>query len=687
MTRGRRILAWTTASLVLLLAALVVFVATFDWNRIKPTLNTRVSETLGRPFAIKGDLSVRWQREPSEPGLRAWVPWPHVTAEDLTLGNPEWAGKQPFVTLRRVEASLSPLLLLWKTVAIPRIDLTEPRADLERRADGRDNWTFEKLARSPEQADEEPSAWTLDIGAIGFDKGQVKVDDQPSQTRLELLVDPLGKPIPFSDIVGEKAAGKVAEQGDAPQDYAFGWTAKGSYKGQALDGSGKIGGLLALKDARKPFPLQADLRIGATRIALAGTLTDPTHLGALDLRLKLAGNSLGNLYPLTGVTLPDTPAYSTDGRLVAQLQDPAGPQFHYEGFNGAIGDSDIQGDLHYVAHPPRPKLSGALTSNQLRFADLAPLIGADSNAEKKERGVAGKQPADKVLPVEAFRTERWRQMDADVRFTGKRIVHSDKLPFNDLDTHVVLDDGKLSLEPLRFGMAGGTLDSTIHLDGGSVPLQGRARLSARHFKLKQLFPTFEPMRTSFGELNGDADLAGTGNSVAALLGTANGDLKLLVNDGAVSRGLMEIAGLNVGNYLVGKLFGDDEVKINCAAADLKLAKGLVTPRVFIFDTENALIQVDGSANLASERLDLTVTPESKGVRIFSLRSPLYVRGTFKKPDAGVKAVPLIARGAGMVVLGAVVAPAAGLLALVAPSGGGDVTNTCAPLLEKMRKAN
>ncbi|WCD79837.1 AsmA family protein [Pseudomonas sp. TUM22785] len=687
MSRGRRILAWTTASLVLLLAALVVFVATFDWNRIKPTLNARVSETLGRPFAINGDLSVRWQREPEEEGLRAWVPWPHVKAEDLTLGNPEWAKEQQFVTLARVEASLSPLPLLWKTVTIPRIDLTEPRADLKRRADGSNNWTFDKLASTPEQADEKPSAWTLDIGAIGFDKGQVKVDDQPTQTRLEVLVDPLGKPIPFSDIVGEKVAGKAAEQGDAPQDYAFGWKVKGSYKGQALDGSGKIGGLLALQDARKPFPLQADLRIGATRIALAGTLTDPTHLGALDLRLKLAGNSLGNLYPLTGVTLPDTPAYSTDGRLVAQLQDPAGPQFHYQGFNGAIGDSDIHGDLHFVARQPRPKLSGALTSNQLRFADLAPLIGADSNAEKKERGVASKQPADKVLPVEEFRTERWRQMDADVRFTGKRIVHSDKLPFNDLDTHVVLNDGKLSLEPLRFGMAGGSLDSTIRLDGSSVPLQGSARLSARHFKLKQLFPSFEPMRTSFGELNGDADLAGTGNSVAALLGSANGNLKLLINDGAVSRGLMEIAGLNVGNYLVGKLFGDDEVKINCAAADLKLTKGLVTPRVFIFDTENALIQIDGSANLASERLDMTVTPESKGVRIFSLRSPLYVRGTFKKPDAGVKAVPLIARGAGMVVLGAVVAPAAGLLALVAPSGGGDVTNTCTPLLEKMRKAN
>ncbi|MFE1816570.1 AsmA family protein [Metapseudomonas otitidis] len=676
MTRGRRILAWTVGSLVAVLVGLGVFIATFDWNRIKAPLNERVSAALGRPFAIRGDLSVSWQREPIEPGLRAWVPWPHVKAEDLVLGNPEWAGEGPFASLARVELSLSPLPLLWKTVSIPRIDLTEPRADLRRQAHGRNNWTFD----TPQQDGDAPSAWTLDIGAIGFDQGEVKVDDAPTQTRLTLQVDPLGQPIPFSDIVGEQVAGKAAEQGATPQDYAFGWSAKGRYKGQALVGTGKVGGLLALKDARRPFPLQADVRIGATRIAVAGTLTDPTHLGALDLRLALSGDSLGNLYPLTGVTLPDTPAYSTDGRLVAQLRDAGGAQFHYQGFNGAIGDSDIHGDLHYLAGQPRPKLSGALTSNQLRFADLAPLIGADSNAEKKARGVTRQQPADKVLPVEEFRTERWRVMDADVRFTGKRIVHSDKLPFNDLEAHLVLDDGTLSLEPLRFGMAGGTLESSVRLEGGRVPLQGRARLSARHFKLKQLFPTFEPMRTSFGELNGDADLAGSGNSVAALLGSANGNLKLLMNDGAVSRGLMEIAGLNLGNYLVGKLFGDDEVKINCAAADLQVTRGLVTPRLFLLDTENALVQVDGSANLASERLDLTVSPESKGLRIFSLRSPLYVRGTFRKPDAGVKAVPLLARGAGMVVLGAVVAPAAGLLALVAPSEGG--SNACQGLLAR-----
>ena len=680
MTRTRKVLASVIGIFVLLVAALAVFLATFDWNRAKPTINEKVSEILHRPFAINGNLAVRWQREVEEGGWRAWVPWPHVIAQDLTLGNPEWAKTPQMASLKRVELRLSPLPLLTQTVAIPRIDLTEPSANLVRLADGRANWTF---TFDPKDPNAEPSNWTMDIGAIGFDKGQVTLNDQTLKTQLDVLIDPLGKPIPFSEIVGEREAKKAKANGAAPQDYAFGLKVKGQYHGQTLSGTGKIGGLLALQDATKPFPLQAQVSIADTQVALAGTLTDPLNLGALDLRLKLAGTSLSNLYPLTGVTLPDSPPYSTDGHLIAKLHEAQGATFTYENFNGKIGSSDIHGSLGYVASKPRPKLTGALVSNQLLMADLAPLIGADSNNQQQARGSQSKQPSGKVLPVEAFRTERWRDMDADVEFTGKRIVQSTELPFTDLYTHVVLKDGELNLEPLRFGVAGGKLNADIRLNGRDTPLQGRAKLTARNFKLKQLFPTFEPMKTSFGELNGDATIAGTGNSVAQLLGTANGDLKMIINDGAISRSLMEIAGLNVGNYVVGKIFGDEDVKINCAAADFGIKSGLASTRLFVFDTENAIIYVDGTANFATEQLDLKITPESKGLRLFSLRSPLYVRGTFANPSAGVQAVPLLLRGAGMVALGVIAGPAAGLLALVAPSGG--EPNQCAPLLQQMQQ--
>lgn len=682
MRHLRKFVGALFAVFLLLLAALMLFLVLFDWNRARPLINEQVSAALNRPFAIEGDLRVVWQREAGQQGLSAWLPWPHFAAEQLRLGNPDWAQGDTFVSLDSVRLRLSPLPLLWKTVSIPSIELGAPVADLQRLADGRANWVFD-LGKEGADDTDQPSPWTLDIGTIGFDRGQVKLDDKVSNTRLEAIVQPLGEPVPFADIVGKSTAERLTESNGNAQDYAFAWQTKGSFRGQPLTGNGKVGGLLALHDASQPFPLQADLRIGATRIVLAGSLTDPQNLGALDLRLRLSGASLGHLYPLTGVTLPDTPPYSTDGRLQADLHDADGAIFRYLGFNGQIGDSDIHGDLTFVAREPRPKLSGRLTSNQLLFSDLAPLIGADSSADKRERGERDVQPANKALPVSEFRTDRWRAMDADVRFVGKRIVHSEQLPITDLDTHVVLNDGMLSLEPLRFGMAGGVLDSQIRLNGATTPLQGQMRLRARDLKLKQLFPTFAPMQTSLGELNGDARISGRGNSVAALLGSADGELKMLINDGAVSRGLMEIAGLNVGNYLVGRLFGDEDVKIHCAAADLGIKQGLMSTRLFVIDTDNAVIKVDGSANFANERLNFTITPATKGFRIFSLRSPLYVRGTFKEPSPGVQATPLALRGVGLVALGVAVAPAAGLLALVAPSAG-DEPSQCAPLLQKIQ---
>src|SRR5699024_12493819 len=117
------------------------------------------------------------------------------------------------------------------------------------------------------------------------------------------------------------------------------------------------------------------------------------------------------------------------------------------------------------------------------------------------------------------------------------------------------------------------------------------------------------------------------------------NLILWMNDLLVIRNLIEISWLNVSNYIVGAIFGDDEVRVNCASANLNIANGVARPQIFAFDTENALINVTGTASYASEQLDLTIDPESKGIRIITLRSPLYVRGTFKNPQAGVKAGP------------------------------------------------
>ncbi|SLJ99669.1 AsmA family protein [Phytobacter sp. SCO41] len=684
MTKTSKAIIAVTGTLVLLIVVAIIIIATFDWNRIKPTINQKVSTELNRPFAIRGDLGVVWERQKEETGWRSWIPWPHIHADDIVLGNPPEIPEVTMVHLPRVEATLAPLALLTKTVYLPWIKLQKPDARLIRLSEKNNNWTFKLASAENNDPNAQPSGWSFRLDNILFDQGRIAVNDKVSKADIEILVDPLGKPLPFNEVTGNsKDKTRVA-------DYVFGLKAQGHYNGQPLTGTGKIGGMLALRSEDTPFPVQADFRSGNTRVAFVGKVNDPMKMGGVDLQLKFAGDTLGDLYELTGVLLPDTPPFETDGHLVAKIDSEKSSVYDYRDFNGRIGESDIHGSLTYTTGKPRPKLEGDLESRQLRLADLGPLIGVDSGkggdkakqAEQK-KGEKNIQPAGKVLPYDRFETDKWNTMDADVRFKGKRIEHGSTLPISDLTTHIILQNADLKLQPLKFGLAGGTISSNIRLEGDKKPMQGRAEIQARRLKLKQLMPNVELMQKTLGEMNGDADFRGTGNSVAALLGTSNGNLKLLMNDGLISRNLMEIAGLNVGNYVIGKIFGDDEVRVNCAAANLDLVNGVARPQIFAFDTENALVNVTGTASFASEQLDLTINPESKGVRIVTLRSPLYVRGTFKNPQAGVKPGPLIARGAVAAALATLVTPAAALLALISPSEG--EANQCRAILAQMKK--
>ena len=686
MTKTGKIITAVIGTLVVLIAIAIIIIATFDWNRLKPTINEKVSTELNRPFAIRGDLGVVWERQKQETGWRSWIPWPHVHAEDVVLGNPPDIPAVTMVHLPRVEATLAPLALLTKTVYLPWIKFQQPDARLIRLSEKNNNWTFNLASDSkPKDENAQPSSWSFQLDNILFDRGRIDIDDKVSRADIEILVDPLGKPLPFNEVTGSDKD-KNAKIGD----YVFGLKAKGRYNGQPLTGSGKIGGMLALKSEGTPFPVQADFRSGNTRVAFVGTVSDPMKMGGVDLKLKFAGDSLGELYDLTGVLLPDTPPFETDGRLVAKIDTEKTSVYDYRNFNGRIGDSDIHGSLTYTTGKPRPKLEGDLESRQLRLADLGPLIGVDtgkgaeqSKRSEEKKGEKSNQPAGKVLPYDRFETDKWDVMDADVRFKGRRIEHGSSLPLSDLTTHIILKNADLRLQPLKFGMAGGTINSNIHLEGDKKPMQGRAEIQARRLKLKELMPDVELMQKTIGEMNGDAEFRGTGNSIAALLGTSNGNLKLLMNDGVISRNLMEILGLNVGNFIVGQIFGDDEVRVNCAAANMDLVNGVARPRIFAFDTENAIINVTGTASMVAEQLDLTINPESKGVRIVTLRSPLYVRGSFKDPQAGVKPGPLIARGAVAAALATLVTPAAALLALISPSEGEE--NQCSNILSQMKR--
>jgi hypothetical protein len=170
-----------------------------------------------------------------------------------------------------------------------------------------------------------------------------------------------------------------------------------------------------------------------------------------------------------------------------------------------------------------------------------------------------------------------------------------------------------------------------------------------------------------------------------LLGAANGSLKLRLAGGTMSKGLLETVGLNLPNMVATKLFGDKQVNIDCAAADLVASSGVFDASSFVIDTDVTLIDVTGKIDLGNERVDLVVHPHNKGVRLLSLHSPIDVKGPFQQIDVGVEKGPLLARAAGAIGLAVLAAPAAAMVPLTSTSMGAP-DNRCEELLKVAQKA-
>jgi len=638
-SRPLKIFAGLLATLLLILVAVVIFVLTFDWNRARPWINHRVSDSIGREFAINGDLRVHWEQgDATESGWRRYVPRPRISANDVYVANPEWTSTGPkLASVGSIVVAIHPLPLLHKEVVITDIAVDKITVAAQRRADGSNTWTFK---------DNGPSEWDVDIQRLTLGDGDLRYLDDG--IKLDLRA---------------KASG-INEGADA-QKYGIKFDLSGSYRNAPITGGGKVGKVLALTDEHTNFPVQAAASAGKNKVAVEGMLTDPRSPAGLDLKLSLAGASMADLYPLTGVLLPETPPYATTGRLIGK-KSGAEWSWTYKNFTGTVGGSDLEGTLAYTPRKPRPLLTGAITSRQLRLEDLGPTIGAESNDSKANRGKPKNQPDDKALPVEQFNTAKWDALDADVQFTGKKLIRTHDIPLNDIKAHIKMNNKVLTLTPLNFGMAGGDIASNIKLDGRQKVIDAEVRATARHLKINQLFPKLESMKASVGEVSADAALAGKGNSVSAMLASSSGEAGATVSEGSVSKFILEAAGLNIANLVYVKLFGDKQIQLNCLAGDFVVEHGKAEARRFVVDTQEAVINVSGNVDLSKEALDLDVRPQTKGVRIISLRTPLYAKGTFTNPDVGPYKGPLIAKGGAAIALATVVNPLAAVIPLINP---------------------
>lgn len=639
-------------SALALLAAIIAFLVIFDWNWLRGPISRYASAQLQREVAITGDLRVH-----------PWSLSPKIEAYGIRIGQPAWArdldsGTKPMAQIQRIAVQIKILPLLRGQTVLPFLAIDKPDLRLLRAEDGRANWSFG--ARQSDKPLRLPAIQRLIIN-----DGALRVDDRQRGALF----------------VGEVDAREQAD-GDEGRFILEG---KGTLNRSAFVAQITGGPLLNISPSR-PYPFEADVRAGATRIQAKGQITRPFDLGRFETQLSVTGADLNRLHDLTGLTLPNTPPYRITGRLVRK-----GARYDFEKLTGRIGDSDIGGDLFILTGGERPYLEAQLRSRRLDFDDLGSLVGAAPATGRGETASAGQKveaarrdATQRLLPDATLQVERVRAMDAKVSYRAET-VNAPNLPLRKVSLEMSLAAGVLTLDPLAFTFSRGDLRGKVRLDARQSTPRTDIDVRLTNGRLEDFIPLQSAGKPAIeGSVMARIKLSGAGNSLHRAASTANGVVTVVAPKGEIRQAFAELLGVNASKGLILLLSDSDkQTAVRCAVADFSVKDGVMVTNHLVADTGVVLARGRGTINLATERMEFRIEGDSKKPRLVRVFVPITIKGPFLAPKVGLQPGKAVGQGGVAAALGALVNPIAALLPFITTGEAKDAD--CAGLVGDARQ--
>jgi uncharacterized protein involved in outer membrane biogenesis len=623
--RRRRALAIGGGIVAVLVLAIVVFLLLFDWNWLRGPIGRYASARTGRAVRLDGALKVH---------LLSWTPT--ATVGGLKIGNPAWAGAGDTATVDKLTIRVRLLPLLTGHVDLPLVDLENPRFNLIRDAQDRANW---RLSETPT----DKPAQLPPIQQFIIRSGKLTMKDYRRNLTLSGTVN--------------------ANEQQGPGHQGFELVGQGALNKEPflLTASG---GPLIHVEQDKPYPFHLDMSAGPTHLQADGALARPFNLGDLSGQLAIRGPNLAELYTLSDIAFPATPAY----RLSAHF-DRKNTRFDFSNISGSIGESDLEGRLSVDKVSGRRKVTADVSSHRLVFTDLLAVIGGGPKASvvKASAAAPAPTPSGRLMPDAQLYKDRLRAMDADVRYRAQS-VNTARWPLKRFALDLKLDDGLLTLDPVEFDFPQGRLAGKVRIDGRKDVPTTDLDVHLTNLAVQQFLPAKNGQPPPVeGLLEARAQLHGYGDTIHKAAASADGKVVLVVPHGRIRQAFAELMGINVANGLYLLLSRDPrETDLRCAVAEFDVKGGVMTVNNAVFDTGVVRAAGRGTVNLGQETLDLRLDGKTKKPRLLHIWAPITLKGTLLHPKPGVDAGKAAGQVGIAAAVGVVLAPLAAVLPFVEP---------------------
>lgn len=293
----------------------------------------------------------------------------------------------------------------------------------------------------------------------------------------------------------------------------------------------------------------------------------------------------------------------------------------------SIGGIEATGELTVDATASRPKVTGRLTSGTL---DLSAMFPATAGANG---------PADRLFPTAELPLKVPGGFDARIELRTSTLKLP-KLDLRDAEGVLALENATLSVDALRARIAGGTVEGRITLFGASDPPVAELRAIFTGIAPEQV----EQVAAS-GTIRGaltdmTLNLRGSGQSVAGMLGSSNGEVLVSVGPGEFGKAA---TGASLLDAVFGVLRGfnplsvkQDRTQLQCAVLNFRVQDGVAAnPTGVAVQTDSFNVLGGGTVDLKSEQIDLAGKPRrrKKGMLgLLGVEAAVSVGGTLRKPE-------------------------------------------------------
>lgn len=572
-------------------------------------------------------------------------------AEGLRVENPDWAGTSPFFTAKRIDARIATFSLLARQKRFQWLGLTDGRIDLQWDRDGKQNsWTFGSGGGQPLQM---PLIQRARITGT-----QIRYLDPRHLLDAAIRVDTV-----------------------AAEDNRFADAIRFDGNGTARGARFTLAGAL-LSSNKTLAGGENRLRLHAegvrSRVDIAGTLQGATVLEGAKLHMDLRGRNLADMFLVAGIAVPDTRSYRLTS-VVTKARD----EWRFTGMKGRFGDSDLAGKFTVKLSQPRMLVTADLFTQVLDIVDAGPFIGYNPDAlaaQGAQAAVTQVSGTPRLLPDAPLRVDALKNFDAKLQWQI-RSVRAPNLPVSNIELGLDLNDRLLTLSPLNFSLARGTVTSDIRIDARRTPVFTTYDIRLSPTPMGVLLAGFGADQAgTTGVLKARIQMEGTGNSVRESLASANGRIAVILPKGAFWTRNTELAEFDIGTF-VQKMFErklKEPVQINCGLIGFTVRDGVAAADPILIDTQKNVMLGRGGFSFRNETIDLAFRADSKRFSLFSGQSPVGIGGTFATPSITILSPELLARAGAGLGLGLVASPIAGVLTFV--DFGDAKAADCGPVL-------